>query len=111
MIEHRESKSLESVYPELANVPLPTTEEVEKMIARFKAGEKGAGEELKRACVRFVASVAKQYVGKGGLPDELLSIGMEGILDAARNYELSSSESFIKFMISYIKQGIVDAIS
>lgn len=41
MIQHRESKSLEEVYPEVAKVPLPAVGEVEAILARFKAGEKG----------------------------------------------------------------------
>ena len=65
MITESESKSLESVYPEIANHPLPTTEEMEVILDWFKAGEKGADEELKNAYIRFVASVAKRYLGQG----------------------------------------------
>ncbi len=54
MITESESKSLESVYPEIANHPLPTAEEMEVILDRFKVGEKGADEELKNAYIRFV---------------------------------------------------------
>lgn len=69
MIQHRESKSLEEVYPEVAKAPLLAVGEVEAILARFKAGEKGTDDELKHACSRFVASVAKQYIGQGVTQD------------------------------------------
>lgn len=110
ILRKRESKSLVSVFPELANFPLPTTGEVEAILTRYKADEKGADEELKHAFIRFVASVAKQYVGQGYSPEELLSFGMDGVLEAARNYELSSEVSFSRYVIPYIKQAIHDAV-
>ena len=93
MIQHRESKSLEEVYPEVAKVPLPAVGEVEAILARFKAGEKGADDELKCACSRFVASVAKQYIGKG--VEELLEAGNKGLLKAAQKNDTNGNTKFL----------------
>ena len=111
MMKQRESKSLEMVYPEVAKAPLLATGEVEAILARFKAGEKEAGEELKRACSRFVASVAKQYLGQGVDQDELLVAGNKGLLMAAQKYDMNGKTKFICYAISWIRQSIQLAVN
>lgn len=111
MIQHRESKSLESVYPEVTNAPLPAIGEVEAILARFKAGEKGADEELKCACSRFVASVAKQYIGQGVTKEELLEVGNKGLLKAAQKYDTNGKTKFICYAVWWIRQSIQQAVS
>lgn len=105
MIQHRESKSLEEVYPEVAKVPLPAVGEVEAILARFKAGEKGADDELKCARSRFVASVAKQYIGKG--VEELLEAGNKGLLKAAQKYDTNGKTKFICYAVWWIRGGVI----
>ena len=104
MKKQRESKSLESVFPEVAKSPLPAIGEVEAILARFKAGEKGADEELKRACIRFVASVAKQYLGQGVTQEELLEAGNKGLLMAAQKYDMNGKFKFICYAIWWMRQ-------
>lgn len=106
-IQHRESKSLEEVYPEVAKVPLPAVGEVEAILARFTAGEKGADDELKCACSRFVASVAKQYIGKGVPQEELLEAGNKGLLKAAQKYDTNGKTKFICYAVWWIRQIII----
>ena len=107
MIQHRESKSLEEVYPEVAKVPLLAVGEVEAILARFKAGEKGADDELKCACSRFVASVAKQYIGKGVPQEELLEAGNKGLLKAAQKYDTNGKTKFICYAVWWIRLIII----
>lgn len=111
MIQQRESKSLELVYPEVAKAPLPTTEEVEAILARFKAGEKVADEELKRACSRFVVSVAKQYFGQGVTREELLEAGNKGLLKAAQKYDTNGKTKFICYAIWWIRQSVIQVVN
>ena len=111
MMKQRASKSLEMVYPEVAKAPLPAIREEEAILARFKAGEKGADEELKRACVRFVASVAKQYLGQGVTKEELLEVGNKGLLMAAQKYDMNGKFKFISYAIWWMKQSIQLAVN
>lgn len=111
MITESESKSLESVYPEIANHPLPTAEEMEVILDRFKAGEKGADEELKNAYIRFVASVAKRYLGQGVSKEELLEIGVKGLLIAAQKYDKKRGIKFIIYAVWWIRQSIQQAVN
>lgn len=111
IITKRESKSLESVYPEIANRPLPTTEEVKVILDRFKASEKGADEELKSACIRFVASVAKQHLGQGVSQEELIEVGVKGLLIAAQKYDKKRESKFIIYAVWWIRQSIQQTVN
>ena len=105
MITESESKSLESVYPEIANHPLPTAEEMEVILDRFKVGEKGADEELKNAYIRFVASVAKRYLGQG------VSKEVKGLLIAAQKYDKKRGIKFIIYAVWWIRQSIQQTVN
>lgn len=109
MITESESKSLESVYPEIANHPLPIAEEV--ILERFKADEKGADEELKNAYIRFVASVAKRYLGQGVSQEELLEVGVKGLLIAAQKYDKKRGIKFIIYAVWWIRQSIQQTVN
>lgn len=109
MITESESKSLESVYPEIANHPLPIAEEV--ILERFKTGEKGADEELKNAYIRFVASVAKRYLGQGVSQEELLEVGVKGLLIAAQKYDKKRGIKFIIYAVWWIRQSIQQTVN
>lgn len=111
IITKRESKSLESVYPEIDNRPLPIAEEEEVILDRFKTGEKGADEELKNAYIRFVASVAKRYLGQGVSQEELLEVGVKGLLIAAQKYDKKCESKFIIYAVWWIRQSIQQTVN
>ena len=110
MITESESKSLESVYPEIANHPLSIAEE-EVILERIKTGEKGADEELKNAYIRFVASVAKRYLGQGVSKEELLEVGVKGLLIAAQKYDKKRGIKFIIYAVWWIRQSIQQTVN
>lgn len=67
-------------------------------------------ERLVKANLRFVVSVAVQYQNQGLTLEELLSIGNEGLLEAAVKYEPSADGNFIRFVVPLIRQHILQAI-
>lgn len=68
---------------------------------------RGADDELKCACSRFVASVAKQYIGKGVPQEELLEAGNKGLLKAAQKYDTNGKTKFICYAVWWIRQIII----
>ena len=67
-------------------------------------------ERLVKANLRFVVSVAVQYQNQGLTLEELLSIGNEGLLEAAVKYVPSADGNFIRFVVPLIRQHILQAI-
>ena len=64
-ITNRESASLEKYLQEIGQEDLLTVEEEVELAQRVKRGEEKALEQLTRANLRFVVSVAKQYQNQG----------------------------------------------
>ena len=110
MIKGRRSEPTAIIFPQLKDVTLPTTEEQMDMIARIQQGSKEAEEELKRANIRFVASLAKQYLDMGISDEELLTAGMEGLVMASHRYDASRGYKFVTYAIWWVRQAILNAL-
>lgn len=78
---------------------------------RVKAGDMSAADELVRANLRFVISVAKQYQNKGLPLVDLIQEGMLGLCEAAKRYDESKGFRFISYAVWWIRQAITHAIS
>ena len=61
----RDSQSLESIINDVSKFPLLTVEQEVQLANRIKNGDEGAVQELYNCNLRFVVSVAKQYLNKG----------------------------------------------
>lgn len=78
---------------------------------RIKEGDEEAVNELVKANLRFVISVAKQYQNKGLPLVDLIQEGMLGLCQAARKYDESRGFRFISYAVWWIRQAITRAIS
>lgn len=110
MIKGRRSEPTATIFPQVKDVPLPTMEEQMDMIARIQQGSKEAEEELKKANIRFVASLAKQYLDMGLSDDELLAVGMEGLVKASHRYDAARGFKFVAYAIWWVRQAILNAL-
>lgn len=110
MIKGRRSEPTVTIFPQVKDVPLPTTEEKMDMIVRIQQGSKEAEEELKKANIRFVASIAKQYLDMGLSDDELLAAGMEGLVMASHRYDASRGFKFVAYAIWWVRLAILNAL-
>ena len=110
LIKGRRSESTTTIFPQVKDIPLPTTEEQMDMIARIQQGSKEAEEELKKANIRFVASLAKQYLDMGLSEEELLSAGLDGLVVAGHRYDASRGYKFVIHAIWWVRQAILNAL-
>jgi RNA polymerase primary sigma factor len=81
------SNSLDRYLSELKNIPLITAEEEIRLARRIRAGDEQALEQLVRANLRFVVSVAKQYQNTYIPLMDLISEGNIGLVEAARRFD------------------------
>jgi RNA polymerase primary sigma factor len=90
----------------------PLDRKTEKELAiKAKNGDREAYETLINSNLRFVVSVAKEYV-KQGLPlEELVAYGNLGLCKAFKKYDPERNMKFITYAVWWIRQAILQALS
>ena len=110
IITLRDSQSLESIINDVSKFPLLTVEQEVQLANRIKNGDEGAVQELYNCNLRFVVSVAKQYLNKGLSLEELIKAGNKGLGMAARKFDPTRGFKFIAYAVWFIRQCIIAEI-
>lgn len=106
----RDSRSLDLYLRDIARLPLLSVDEEVSLAKRIHAGDERAVEQLVLGNVRFVVTVAKNYMGCGlDLPD-LISAGNIGLITAARHFDETRGTKFCSYAIWWIRQSILRAL-
>ncbi len=80
--------------------------EEKKLFIRYKKGDKEAREELIKKNLRFVVSIAKQYVGLGYELSDLIQEGVIGLMEALENYDENVGIRFVSYAKAWVKRDI-----
>ena len=91
------------------NPLLSRTEEVE-LATRVKDGDEAAKEQLVKANLRFVVTVAKKYQSQGLPLEDLISEGNIGLMNAVDRFDVGKGVHFISYAVWWIRQAILKAI-
>lgn len=109
-ITDRESLSLSKYLQEIRKMELVTTQEEEGLSEKIRGGDRKALEQLVKANLRFVVSVAKQYQGNGLSLSDLINEGNIGLMKAAERFDESRGFKFISYAVWHIRQSILQSI-
>jgi RNA polymerase primary sigma factor len=108
-ITKRESRSLEKYLQDVSKETMITAEEEVELAQRIQAGDETALNQLVRANLRFVISVAKQYQNTGLTLEDLINEGNLGLIEAAKRYDHTKGFKFISYAVWWIRQSILKA--
>lgn len=104
---------LDKFMQKIGREPMLSKEEERKYLKAVK--EKGADceelEKLENANLRFVVSLARQYMDRGLDIRELIPIGAEGLKEAALTYDLNGDTKFLNHAVPVMRKYFEEAIS
>ncbi len=109
-ITNRESAALDKYLNEIGKISMLTPEEEVKLAQRIREGDQEALDEMTRANLRFVVSVAKQYQNQGLSLSDLINEGNVGLIKAAKRFDETKGFKFISYAVWWIRQSILQAI-
>jgi RNA polymerase primary sigma factor len=88
-----------------------TKEEESELTKRVLNGDSKAREELIKANLRFVISIAKTYQNNGMPLSDLIAEGNLGLLKAIEKFDREKGYRFISYAVWWIKQTIIESIN
>ncbi|MBO7267452.1 MAG: hypothetical protein J6V12_06785 [Bacteroidaceae bacterium] len=82
---------------------LLTHEEELPLITQAQQGDTEAIERLLVANMHFVVSLANQYKGEGLTLQKLVQVGVQGLEQAIKTYDMASEKRLIKFAVPMMR--------
>jgi RNA polymerase primary sigma factor len=108
---NRESQSLDKYLQEIGKVELLSLEDEIQLAIKIRKGDRSAFEQLTKANLRFVVSVAKQYQNQGLSLGDLINEGNLGLIKAATRFDETRGFKFISYAVWWIRQSILQALA
>jgi RNA polymerase primary sigma factor len=104
-------RSFDRYLEEINRTPLLTREQEKELARRIRKGDEKAVHALVAANLRFVVSIAKQYVNQGLLLSDLVQEGNAGIIKAAYRFDEKRGYKFISYAVWWIRQAMMQALA
>ena len=110
-ISTRESESLDRYLHEIGKEKLIAPDDEVRLAKEIQKGSQRALEDLTKANLRFVVSVAKQYQNQGLSLGDLINEGNLGLIKAAKRFDETRGFKFISYAVWWIRQSILQALA
>lgn len=105
-------KSVSTYFNEVASYkPLSRDEELELWRKYKYDGDVGARDRLISSNLKFVASIAKQYQGRGLSYADLIAEGNIGLIKALDKFDGERGYKIISYSVWWIRQTILEALT
>ncbi len=107
----RNDESIAKYLVEIGRFSLITAEREAELATLIRKGNQKALNELTKANLRFVVSVAKQYQNQGLPLSDLINEGNLGLLTAAKRFDETRGFKFISYAVWWIRQSVIQALA
>jgi RNA polymerase primary sigma factor len=106
-----EQSALDQYLRDVSRHELITPDREKELGALAQKGDEDAIQELARANLRFVISVAKKYQNRGVSLTDLIQEGNVGLVTAARKFDPEQGVKFISYAVWWIRQAILASLA
>lgn len=119
-LESLEPEDLEADYAEdpvkmylkeIGQIPLLSPEEELQLAAQIQEGSEKAKEQLAKANLRLVVSIAKRYTGRGMQLLDLIQEGNLGLIRAVDKFDYRKGYKFSTYATWWIRQAITRSLA
>jgi len=105
------ARSLDLYLHEINKTALLTREQEQTLARRIQDGDQGALDQLVRANLRFVVSIAKQYSNQGLSLEDLINDGNLGLIKAAHRFDPERGYKFISYAVWWVRQAMLQSLA
>ena len=109
--EYLGERSLDLYLREINNTPLLTRAQEKELAEKIHKEDEDALHKLVKANLRFVVSIAKQYVNQGLSLADLINEGNLGLIKAAHRFDEKRGFKFISYAVWWIRQAMLQALA
>jgi len=106
-----ETDSVDHYLRQIGVIKPLTIDEERDLSEKIKKGDTKAREKLIRANLRFVVSVARNYLNQGMPLSDLINEGNYGLIKASEKFEAQKNFKFISYAVWWIRQSILKALA
>jgi RNA polymerase primary sigma factor len=110
MAEQDELTTLQLYMQQMGKHLMLSPEEEKELAIRAKQGDKEALKKLVEGNLRFVVSIAKNFMGWGVPLTDLIAAGNLGLIEAAKRFDPDKNVKFISYAVWWIRQAIMQTI-
>lgn len=102
---------LSSYMQDISRYPLLTLDEEVELTQRAKAGDELAKQKLIQSNLRFVISVAKQFIHQGIALEDLIMDGNIGLINAIDKFDPTRGFKLSTYAVWWIRQSILQSLA
>jgi len=108
---HSANRSLDVYLHDINRTPLLSREQEQQLARRIRKGDKSALDQLVKANLRFIVSIAKQYSNQGLPLEDLINDGNLGLIKAAHRFDEKRGYKFISYAVWWIRQAMLQSLA
>lgn len=110
-INYNQDDTISKYFKDNKNSNSLTFEKEVELANRIQLGDKDAVNELVIANLKFVVTIAKEYIGQGLPLSDLINEGNYGLIKAAYKFDPTKGFKFISYAVWWVRQSILFSLN